>query len=297
MRRWLAALVCATVVLTAAAGCATLPAGLDGDVTNGWATLPDAASFRPASGVCHDDVRSTVPQEAYAPYDCAQRHVAETIHVGDLPAAAGTASDSYGGPTGAASRAAFAECQKRATAFLGGPWRTSTVDLVAMLPGHPGWRGGARWFRCDLVDRDLRTGDPASRSGSLQGGLTGTAPRRLGCYDADTTSVRVRGLRPVSCSGRHHAEFTGLWTAPDTAWSRFTAGRDRVRRGCLGVIARYAEVPNDSMLPYRTGTITIAPDKAQWDDGLRTVQCFAYIGFRAMKGSVKGKGPKGLPVN
>jgi Septum formation len=297
MRRLLTAPACAAVLLTAVAGCGAPPAGVDGDLTNGWPAPPAAAAFRPEAGRCHDTVGLTSPQETYAPRDCGAWHVAETIHVGDLTGAAadGTESDREPGPD--ARAAAFAACTKRADAFLGGRWRTGAVELMTLLPGEAGRRGGSRWFRCDLAQIEHNTGEPAGRYGSLKGALAGSAPLRLRCFEPKIAGDSVQEMEPVVCASGHHAEFAGLWTAPDMPWSTLATSQDKINGGCLGVVATYVGVRNDGMLKYRTGVITLAPNKAQWAVGQRAVRCFVYIGHRTLKGSVKGTSTKALPVN
>ncbi len=292
--RWRGALIGAAVVLAmAAGGCAALPEGVDGDVTNGWAALPAAQQFRPETGTCHREVVQTVTPDDYAPGSCRYRHRAETFHVGDLTGAAAS-GDQPGDKAGdKARKQAFAACAAKADAFLGDDWLGGALALGAVLPGADGWRGGARWFRCDLMHIEPDTGIVVERSSSLKGALTGSAPVRLRCFDAPPDG----SLRTALCGKPHDAEYAGAWTAPDIARSKLTGDPDRVRTGCFGVVATFAGLRNDSMLPYRTGLLTLTPGEDEWAAGQRGVRCFVYRHNRKLTGSVKGKGGRALPVN
>jgi hypothetical protein len=284
MARRLVGLLC-VALLCALAGCG-LGDGVDGDLTNGWPRLPAPAAFRPRTGVCFDDVSDVSPQASYAPFGCAQRHVAETYYVGDLT---GSPSDSV------AAQQAYAQCSARATAFVGGPWRAGRLVVQQVLPGPKGWHRGARWFRCDIAELDFSTGDPVSRTGSLKGALTGAAPTKLRCFDPRVSGQEVRGMKAVACDRAHHAEFAGLWQAP-RADAKLTTGDPRLEKGCLSTIARFAGVPDDANLRYRVGWLAFVPDD-KWGLGERAVQCFLWLDGQPVKGSYVGAGTAKLPIN
>ena len=293
MRRWWAALVCA-VTMGAMTGC-SLPEGVDGDLTNSWAPLPRPEQFRPAATGCFDRLEPTAPLVEYAPFACTDRHVAETFHVGDLtgPAAAGTANQ---GKISTALRTAAAACAQRADTFVGGPWRSGQLRLQPVLPGADGWDAGARWFRCDIAQIDIGTGDVVSRTGSLRGALSGAAPLKLRCFDPTVDDGRVRTVKPIPCDRDHSAEFTGLWSPPAVAFDDLW-GDPRMADGCRSVIAAYTGIPDDDDLQFRVGWLGFAPTRAEWDLGLRPVQCFLWLDGQAMKGSYRNAGPGKLPIN
>jgi hypothetical protein len=55
VRSVLATTAAAVLLLAAATACAGAPpAGTDGDLLDGWATMPRPAPFRPAAGECHE---------------------------------------------------------------------------------------------------------------------------------------------------------------------------------------------------------------------------------------------------
>ena len=295
-RRW-AALV-AAVALALTAGCGSLPYGVDGNLTDDWPAPPRPESFRPAAGGCFDALEPTAPLTSYAPFDCAERHIAEAYFVGDLtgeaaaPAANRPARD---GPS-PAHVAAAAECARQATPFLGAQWRQGRLRLQPVLPAPAGWDAGARWFRCDIAQVDVSTDRVLSRTGTLRDALRGAAPMALTCFNPTVRGDQVRAMTAVPCASRHYAEFAGLWTAPDIDFADL-AGNDVLASGCRSVIADYTGVPDDGDLRFRIGWLGFAPSRAEWDLGVRSVQCFLWLESKTMTGSYRGAGTGRLPIN
>src|SRR4051812_19042636 len=263
VRRWFTVVVCA-VTLGVLTGCTGLPGGVDGDLTNGWDLPPRPAQFRPVAGRCFDSVANTSPMREYAPIDCAERHLAETFYVGDLTGPAAGSSVSTARAT------AGAECSRRATAFVGGDWRTGQLLVKPVLPGAEGWAAGARWFRCDIAQDDLGGQSVAGRTGTLAGALTGAAALRLGCFNPAVQNDRVRQMKAVTCGGVHHAEFAGLWRPANPTLTMLNDNTQSAR-GCRSVIAAYTGIPDDGTVRYRVGWIGFAPTPDDWNDGVRDV--------------------------
>jgi hypothetical protein len=287
-RRW-AALGCA-VLLSLLAGCG-LPAGVDGDLTDGWVMPSAPVQFRPVDGKCFDTVPTNTAAQLYEPLDCTQRHVSETFHVGDLTGRAAAVKTNDGDHL-LPLRTANAECRKRADRFTGAPWRTGRLLVMAYVPSIDGWKGGARWFRCDLAEMSwTRKGtDTVERTGSLRGSLAGRAPLKLRCFDGSGGP-----LGSVSCSKPHDMEFAGLWTAPGEDREKVT-GKAAMGKGCYSVIARFTGVPDDNMIKYRVGWVSILPEKYLWEAGDRQVQCFLWSSEK-VQDSFAGAGPGRLPVD
>ena len=111
----------------------------------------------------------------YAPVDCAGPHRVETVHVGAFPSARAAA------PAGGSTelRGAFAECDTRATGYVGDDWRAGRLRLSVALPSAPGWAAGSRWYRCDLseVDTVEAGATVVARTGSLRA-TSRSRPRR-----------------------------------------------------------------------------------------------------------------------
>ncbi|MEV0731729.1 septum formation family protein [Polymorphospora sp. NPDC050346] len=271
-RRLLAAL--AAGLALAVTGCGN-PAGVDGLLTDDWAALPEPAVVVPAVGECHPyAMRQDAPAADYRPVDCGTRHQAETLHVGQFDAGV-TATPQLGDP---AMVAAFATCDGKAREWLGADWRTARLDLRAIVPTPPAWQGGARWFRCDVVERiALDDPRPVNREGSLQGALKTDSELRLGCFRHRLRPGRwTDKLEPVACQETHHSEFAGVHMVADQ--SREEAfGDDRMRDGCYRVIAKYTDVPVGDVR-RRVRAIVLPPEEPEWRAGDRGVKCLLFFG-------------------
>jgi hypothetical protein len=283
----------ATVALVAGlllGGCGSLPYGVDGNIGDDWKPPPPATSFRPAAQGCFDKLEPTEPLASYAPFDCTERHVAEAYFVGDLTGAAA------GDDPAAARTAAATECSKRADVFTGARWRTGRLRLQPVLPGPEGWAAGARWFRCDLAEVDPGTDRVVSRDGTLRDSLKGKAPMALRCFNPSIRDGNVRDMTAVPCERGHHAEFTGLWTAPDVALEKLE-NDDRMAAGCRSSIADFTGVPDDENMQYRAGWLAFAPSRAEWAAGIRSVQCFLWLADDEMRGTYRNAGESKLPIH
>ncbi|MEV6633501.1 septum formation family protein [Actinoplanes sp. NPDC051470] len=283
-------LLLVTALLAVLTGCSeALPPGVDGNLGDDWPQPPSPVAFEPAAKGCFDKMEAVAPLAEYAPFDCAERHVAESYFVGDLPRSTGNSRDK-------AMRVAGTECSKRADAFTGGDWRTAALRLQPVLPGPAGWSAGARWYRCDLGQVEPGTDKVVSRSGSLKGALTGPAPLALRCFDPDVNGTNVRTMKAVPCADPHHAEFTGLWDAPEVDLDELDDD-SRMAKGCRTSIADYTDVPDDNNLQYRAGWLAFAPSRGEWAAGIRAVQCFLWLADEPMRGSFKDAGNSKLPIH
>jgi hypothetical protein len=286
MRRWLAATT-AVLTVTVLAGCGVdLPEGTDGDLTDGWSTITAPKAFAPVAGLCHESLDAEVSIESYKPRPCAALHVAETV-AADVP--------EYGSDL---EKAAYQDCAKRISTFVGAPWRTGRIGVNVVLPTQAGWTGGARWYRCDVTEININTSEPQARTGTMARGLAGNEPELLmGCFNPKIADDDVESMIAVDCTKPHKAEFAGLWKTPaGFAFKRFTANDKAVQKGCLSTIATFAKIPNDSDVQYRVGWIFYAPTPDEWDRGDRDVQCFLWKSGKSMTRSMKGAGTKGLPI-
>ncbi|PZF99235.1 septum formation family protein [Micromonospora deserti] len=295
MRRWWTAVAAGAAATLALAGCGA-PAGTDADLTDDWPAPAAAQAFVPAAGVCHHGLQDVGYLTAYHPVDCAQSHRAETVHVGTLTGAA--ADRSTPPPAGSPGmRAARAECDREINKVVGADWRSGRLGVTVVLPSPPAWSGGARWFRCDLSEyTSLDETSAKARTSSLKGALTGPAPLAHRCFNPKVSKDDVREMVAISCTSRHHAEFVGVWQAPDTSYDAFTRDTLKVHRACRTLIAKYVKVPDNGDLQYRAGSIFYHPYEREWRNGNRGVQCFLWVSDRALTRSMKGAGTKGLPI-
>ncbi|MFC3503177.1 septum formation family protein [Micromonospora krabiensis] len=294
MRRSSIVLLVVATVGTLLAGCGAGDG--DGDLTDDWPALPAAGPFTPAAGVCHaGDFADVVTLAAYQPVDCAQPHRVETVHVGAFPLESAAPPAGGSGPM----RGAFAECDARASGYLGDNWRAGRLRLSIALPSGAGWSAGSRWYRCDVseVNTVEAAATVVTRTGSLRDALKGPSPLRLGCQQ--TRSGRgggVQTLLPVECATRHDAEFVGVWAAPDGPYPTRDADWVPLYTGCRTVLGRYVGVPDDADLRYRSGVVVRPPGAGRWQAGDRGVRCYLWLSDRAVTVSLKGAGPAGLPV-
>lgn len=282
------------------AGCAP-PDGVDGDLTGGWAALPGPTPFVPEAG-CHPvGHRETSSLAGYRPVECADSHVAETFHVGEFT---GDAADRVTPPPDGSPerRAAYRECDEAATGFLGADFRHGRLWLGVATPSSRAWEGGARWFRCELVELHGPQDWPGrNRRGSLAGALADESDLALGCYQAVEPEGGADGdirLRPRECDEPHNAEFAGVWRAPDIPYPPADDEEAAVRvfRGCRERVAEYADVPDDGNLVFRTGTVATWMSEAEWNNGDRGFRCYLYLEGAELTESLEGAGTAGLPV-
>ncbi|MEH0982756.1 septum formation family protein [Micromonospora sp. CPCC 205556] len=295
MRRAMTTTVAGLVAGALLAGCGA-GGGTDGDLTDDWKAMAAAGPFTPAAGVCQvADFTETVGLDAYAPVDCAVAHRVETVHVGAFPADRAT-RPATGSPE---LRGAFAECDTRATGYVGDDWRAGRLRLAVALPTVPGWAAGARWYRCDLSE--VNTVETAAvvvtRTGSLRDALKGASPLRLGCQQSRSGRGRgVQTLIPVACETRHDAEFVGVWKAPDRPYPARDADWAPLYTGCRTALGRYVGVPDDADLRFRSGVVVRPPGPGRWRVGDRGVRCYLWLSDRTVTASLKGAGPAGMPV-
>ncbi|MFG3700108.1 septum formation family protein [Micromonospora sp. NPDC047620] len=294
MRRWLGVTFSAALVAGVLSGCGT-PPGTDGDLTDDWRPVAEARQFVPQAGECHVIAEATAYLTSHQPVDCAKPHLVETFHIGTFTGeiAARPIPPRVGS---AAMRVAFADCDARAKTFVGGEWRGARLSVQVAPASPPGWAGGSRWYRCDLFEvpamNDGYDGT-ANRSGSLRGVLKVPNPLAYGCGEEDGWGR----MRAVACSKPHRFEYAGIWTAPDGRYDDATKDEDAIHAKCRTVIARYAKVPVDGLLRYRTGTTYRFPSEEAWARGDRGVRCWFWSGGRKLTRSIAGGGARALPVN
>lgn len=299
MRRKLSGVVALAVAVGALSACAK-PAGVDGNLTNGWPRLPEAKISVPDAGACYS-ISGGDPSDVTKwpePVKCDASHNVETMFVGTFTGADGdrTTPPPVGSP---GRRKAYEECAEKSKEFLGDDWRIGRVELFLVIPIATHWEAGARWFRCDVVEyKDLEDYDVVVRTTSAKGALAAGGPARLGCLTITTgADKRIDKMLPADCNTVHNGEFAGLFVAPDTAYPADTPTREAQNlNGCRPIVAAYAGIPDDTNFRYRTGQIASGFAKADWELGNRGVRCYIWPG-KNVSTSLKGVGPAGLPIN
>lgn len=294
MRRWLVALALAGTATAVLGGCVH-PHRADGDLIDDWPALPAPRLFMPATDACLPRITAVVQAGTYETVPCGRSHLAEAVHVGTFsgPAAAGARPE----PGSPALRTARAECDQRAREVIGGDWHSARLTMNIALPSVTAWLSGARWYRCDLAETDsIDNTRPVNRVGSLRGAMVGDNPLVHRCFDPKLIGDNLNYMAPVLCTEPHRAEFVGVYLERDMSWAQFTGSSQQVHRRCMALIAVFANVPNNSELPYRAGSIFYPPSQREWEEGDRGVRCFLWSDDRKLTRSMRGVGPQGLPV-
>jgi Septum formation len=297
MRRRLAAVALVALAAVGLAGCGK-PAGVDGSLTDDWSAPGEPKPFVPAANTCHETFKETVYLSAYQPVDCTKKHEAETVYVGkfedgDIDPSSPPASGS------APMKTAYGECATKANEYLGADWRAGRSYLGVVLPSTDAWTGGARWYRCDLMETVSKDdNDFVARSASIKGALSGAKPLAYSCYAVKLKNSSVDKMNPTACTRSHNAEFVGVYTAPEGSYkSPDRATYDSYHKACRSLVARWANVPNDGNTVYRYGTIVTPLGRTEWERGNRGVLCHVWLDKKKLTRSLKGAGTGALPIN
>jgi hypothetical protein len=285
-------LVVAAGVLLVTAGCAQLPPGADGDLGNGWPAVAAPVGWVPEAGTCHRTFAVYVTRTGYEPVACNLGHAYETVHVGTFTgAAAERSSPPVAGSTELA--AAWAECDKKISEYVGGEWRTGKLWIGVTVPSGGAWGGDARWFRCEVAALGKFGGDEVTRQQSLKGALAAEPALKLGCYQYDGTA-KTSAEKP--CTEAHNAEFVGIYTL-DVNYAQASDLDEQIGNACWGLAATFAGMPGDKDIKYRTGVMWDFPGKADWEAGDHGVRCHLWLSKKTVTRSLAGAGNGGLPIN
>lgn len=293
-------LAAASAALLLAASCGD-GSNVDGDLTDNWGAMAPATGFVPKAGTCHlANFAVSGPRAAYEEVDCDVLHRTETVFVGEYT---GAAADGAEPPenSSAGAREAYRTCDEKTTEYVGGPWRHARLWIGVTDPSPAAWTGGARWYRCEVVELDSIEDDGAltQRQGSLKGELAGgTSELMLGCYAIEMDdSGAIDTMPPAECDQKHNAEFVGVWNAPAKAsYPKGDATWEEFHDGCRGLVADYVGVPADGDLRYRTGVVSLPGSTDVWAQGDHSVRCYLWLDGAELTTSLKGKGTQALPV-
>jgi hypothetical protein len=263
-----------------------------------WLTRPDEVSAErpegaPAAGSCWN-VNEKVAETAFpwpgAPVDCAVPHTAEVFFVGQVDRQlAAKAARANGDEAKLQQNLMYAQarrgCTSLASAYLGGDWHTTRVQVVAdwIKPASAGF------FGCALV----QAAAPASkrfvgRTASLRGAGKGGG-LDIGCVARDGGGE----MTYVPCEEPHEGEFVGTYriTPPDAPFD-VEKVRATATSGCTQAATAYL---GGSRGDLRSGYVgpTTASD---WLGSDQTYACYALTtGAAKLRGSLKGVGTGPLP--
>jgi len=285
----------ASLLLVTLSGCASAPAGVDRDLVNGWPTMSPAAFLAPVVGTCYAsttvdsyrlELRTTTKTES-----CAVKHASETAYVGTFT---GVAAAQTHPPTTSDQVAPWAECEKGAAEYLGEDWHGARADLVMFTPTSSQWEGGARFFRCDLVEVKSDKDVVVPRTASLKDGLRGDRPLALTCARlVDETKDSIGDLASVPCTESHRVEYAGVAVAPAGPYPFDTTSWDQLfNGGCEAVVAKYTGMTVAQLGAHRQlQWIWWGTSELHWVRGDRSARCYVWLpSVPDVRRSVRGLG-------
>ncbi|MFC7244674.1 septum formation family protein [Catellatospora aurea] len=280
-------ILAALLLNVALAGCGSeLPDGADGKLADDWVPMAQVKAVVPEVGSCYDSRPAPSVNSFVKPVSCSEKHLAEVGHVGTFT------GDSEPGTEQLA--AAYAECDTKTADYLGGPWWRWRLQLHLTIPMSRAWDGGARWFRCDLVEVSAANYDEAwtERTGSLKGDKP--AALLVGCANAVSRNDHIEEMTEAACSSAHNAEYIGFFRAPRTLpYPESDRQWFALYRQCSELATGYVGVSMSQW--YRLSTIAWPAYPEAWAAGDRRVRCTVYFGTKKIKKTAKGTKGKGLP--
>jgi len=291
--------VLAAALLLFAAGCGNAT-GVDGDLINGWQAMPPPAGFVPQADTCHLASFAEIgARSTYEEVDCKIKHRTETVFVGTYPSPAADAS-SPPAEGSAGSRQAYRVCDTKTSEYLGAPWRTGRFWIGVTHPSSAAWTGGARWFRCEVLEISSIEDDGGLvlRLGSLRDALAEPATDLLlTCYAIRLDEAGAISTMPAApCTAKHNAEFVGVWDAGNLTYPSKDDEWEKFHDGCRTLIASYVKVPKDADLQYRAGVVSLPGGEDVWALGDHAVRCYLWLDGGELTSTLKGKGTKGMPI-
>ncbi|UWZ39261.1 septum formation family protein [Dactylosporangium roseum] len=298
MRR-IALLVVVTVLL---AGCSA-PAGTDGNLTDGWEVPPAPSVPVPAIGTCLATGGNVAYNDkgdpAATPVDCGTPHKLEVVRVARFPDDA--QPPAWGSP---AMRAAYADCGKAASGYLGGDWHTAWLFVHVGRPSSAAWAGGARSYVCGVAEFERTDwASPAvERIGSLKGSLTGRPPRCATLIgnqpDKQGFYLRIAGERRTDCNEAHDAELAAVFELPDGAYPSWQAQGDYLLPRCITAVTALLGLSRQAFDRRAELWVhfTWLDDQSEWQAGERASLCYVTVPMaHKVRGSLKGVGAGPLP--
>jgi hypothetical protein len=281
------------LVLAAAAGCARTPAGVDKDLIDGWSMMAEAKVPEPEVGACWTTFADTVwdlieVSVATMAAKCDTPHVVETVHVGHFT---GAPADADRPPSLDQMAEQYTACEAELAKFLGGSWRTGRVRMLVYAPTSTQWRGGARFWRCDVASLVNLAGAMDQRTASLKGSLLPGGDRLLGCATRGTDDS-WSDMTPAACTAPHDMEFLGLVPSKTATEPADQEGlKAAFGAGCLDRLRAYTRASDNTLYKAkaRYGYLQLAAGKEEWAAGNHDAVCFLLLPKQISR-SVKNNG-------
>ena len=209
---------------------ALLAAAVTGSVLTASLTSPaDAATPKPEVGDCHSltYVESRQVSDTDPRVSCERTHTSRTIAVKTLPGSAFRDNEALG-------KAGYRACATALTTELGSSASAralSAYGFVFFAPTKAEIKAGARWVRCDIVLRGVKTllALPAAKTPAL--GAAPHAARLAQCIRATSKSVDF-----TACSTTHNYRAVGTVAVSGSKYPARSRFRKIAAQRCTAIV-------------------------------------------------------------
>jgi hypothetical protein len=282
------------LVLVAAAGCAKVPAGVDKDLVDEWAMIGEAKVPEPGVGDCWTTQAGNVIELvntslAVVQTPCESPRFVETVHVGHFTGALADADRAPGLDDMADT---YTACDAELTKFLGGSWQEGRVRMLVYAPTSSQWKGGARFFRCDVAALRSERGMLDPRTSTLKDALRAGSDMRLGCGSKVETGASWIDVNPLACTAPHDVEFVGNVASVSAVYPTDVKTRTAAwSTGCLNKVRSYTGMPDSALAKAKAayGFWPLAVGQAEWKAGNHNARCYLSLPKKITR-SLKGAG-------
>jgi hypothetical protein len=282
------------LVLASVAGCAKVPAGVDKELVDDWAMMAEAKVPEPKPGDCWTTQSLNVQailgsSVAVAQALCDMTHVAETVYVGHFT---GPLADADSPPVADRLADTYAACDAELTKFLGGSWEEGQVRMIVYPATSTQWRGGARFFRCDVASVRTERGLLEPRTKTLQGTLQPGGELLLGCGTKIENNGAWSDVDPLACTAPHNIEFAGIAASVSGVYPPDTKARQAAwGTACMNKIRAYTGIPDRNLAKANAGWgyWQVAMTQTEWTFGNHNARCYITLPKKITR-SLKGAG-------
>ncbi|MET7426550.1 septum formation family protein [Dactylosporangium sp. NPDC005555] len=282
------------LVLAAATGCVKVPAGVDRDLVDEWTMMGEAKVAEPRAGDCWatkaDNVITLISTSlSLVQTPCDLSHVAETVHVGHFT---GALADADQAPDLADLADTYAVCDAELTKFLGGSWQVGRLRMLLYAPTSRQWKGGARFFRCDVAALRSERGILDPRTETMKDALQAGGDMLLGCGTRIESGASWTDVDPQACTAPHDVEFVGNVTSVSAVYPTDTKTRTAAwSTGCLNRIRSYTGSTDSVLAKAKTayGFWPLAVGEPEWKAGNRNARCYISLPKKVTR-SLKNNG-------
>ncbi|WP_051366735.1 septum formation family protein [Hamadaea tsunoensis] len=277
-------LAAAVMVLALAAGCSSLPAGVDGRLVDGWPMPAEAEQTLPKAGDCHsyvygEEARSDAVGD---PVPCDGPHIRETVYVGRFTGAAAQLAEPpplYTRATAEVAKAqsdAYLDCNAQASRYLGHPWYDPRLRLHVTLPVRTAWQAGVRWYRCDI--EEIKYDSSTEMTGGQQ--IQRTASLRRDWPATLCVEMNIDGWPERPCTAKHSGEFVGAFLMPvRTTLPKGDKDFAPLHAVCELMISKYTGI-SLSKLAWGDG-VSWQEGLDYWKSGRRVTECYVWSGEKS----------------